>query len=86
MILQISIAHNNVDSFHCQLDELVRLHQNDKWLKKLPERSLCYAAYVGSNLVIETLIQNGVGEEKSVGLLFLQQQICFKSNYNMLYQ
>ena len=67
MILQISIAHNDVDSFHCHLDELVRLHQNDKWSKKLPEKSLCYAAYVGSNPVIETLIQNGVGEEKSVG-------------------
>ena len=67
MILQSSIKENDVDSFHCHLDKLVRLHQNDKWLKKLPEESLCYAAYVGSNPVIETLIQNGVGEEKSAG-------------------
>ena len=67
MILQNNIAQNDVESFHCHLDELVRLHQNDKWLKKLSEKLLCYAAYVGSNPVIETLIQNGVGEEKSVG-------------------
>ena len=51
-----------MDCFHCHLDELARLLQNDE-LKKLLEKSLCYAAYVGSNPVVETLIQNGVGKD-----------------------
>ena len=62
MILQNCIAHNDVDGFHCHLDELVRLLQNDELMKKLLEKSLCYAAYVGSNPMVETLIQNGVGK------------------------
>ena len=62
MILQKCIAHNDVDGFHCHLDELARLLQNNE-LKKLLEESLCYAAYVGSNPIVETLIQNGVGKD-----------------------
>ena len=63
MILQNRIAHNDVDNFHCHLEELVRLLQNDELMKKLLEESLCYAAYVGSNPMVETLIQNGVGKD-----------------------
>ena len=63
MILQNRIAHNDVDNFQCHLDELVRLLQNDELMKKLLEESLCYAAYVGSNPMVETLIQNGVGKD-----------------------
>ena len=63
MILQNRIAHNDVDNFQCHLDELVRLLQNDELMKKLLEESLCYAAYVGSNPIVETLIQNGVGKD-----------------------
>ena len=63
IILQNCIAHNDVDGFHCHLDELARLLQNNHELKKLLEESLCYAAYVGSIPILETLIQNGVGKD-----------------------
>ena len=63
MILRDSIKHNDVDGFHCHLDKLARLLQSDELMKKLLEKSLCYAAYVGSNPMVETLIQNGVGKD-----------------------
>ena len=53
-----------MDSFHCQLDELEGLLQNSERMKGLLEADgvLCYAAYVGSNPVVVTLIQKGVGK------------------------
>ena len=53
-------------SFHCHLDELERAAQNSQRMKELlvADGILCYAAYVGSNPVVETLIQKGVGKEK----------------------
>ena len=60
-----SIKENNVDSFHCLLDELERIAQNNERMKELLERdgTLCFAAHIGSNLMVETLIQKGVGKE-----------------------
>ena len=53
-----------MDSFYHHLDELERLLSGDGWMKKrIKERALGFAAYVGSNLVVETLIQKGVGKE-----------------------
>ena len=65
MTLRESIKGNNVDSFHRHLDELERIVQNNEWMKELLEEDgvLCYAAWIGSNPVVETLIEKGVGEE-----------------------
>ena len=54
-----------MDSFHCHLDELERIVQNTDRMKNLLEEGgvLCYGAFIGSNPVVETLIQKGVGEE-----------------------
>ena len=54
-----------MDSFHRQLDELEGLLQNSERMKGLLETDgiLCYAAYVGSNPVVQTLIQKGVGRK-----------------------
>ena len=54
-----------MDSFHHHLEELERLLQNSKRMKELLENAgvLCYGAFVGSNPVVETLLQKGVGEE-----------------------
>ena len=63
--LRKSIKESNVDSFHRHLEELERLLQNSKRMKELLEDAgvLCYGAFVGSNPVVETLLQKGVGEE-----------------------
>ena len=60
------IKENDADSFHCHLDELERVVLDNEKLKKLLEQdgTLCYAAYVGSTPVVETLIQKGVGKEE----------------------
>ena len=54
-----------MDSFHCHLDELERIVQNNEGMKELLEQdcTLCLAAHVGSNQVVETLIRKGVGKE-----------------------
>ena len=53
-----------MDSFHLHLDELERLlSDEDKKKGQIRQRILCYAAFVGSNPVVETLIQKGVGKE-----------------------
>ena len=54
-----------MDSFHRHLDELERIVQNNDWMKELLEEDgvLCYAAWVGSNPVVETVIEKGVGKE-----------------------
>ena len=66
MTLRDSVKENNVDSFHRHLDQLERVVQNSELLKELLEQDgiLCYPAYIGSNPMVETLIQKGVGKEK----------------------
>ena len=63
--LRESIKENNVASFHRHLDELERIVQNNDRMKQLLEQhgTLCYAAHIGSNPVVEALIQKGVGKE-----------------------
>ena len=53
-----------MDSFHRHLDELERIVQNTERMKVLLQHggTLCLAAHVGSNPVVETLIQKGVGK------------------------
>ena len=54
-----------MESFHRHLDELERILQNSERIKQLLEEDgvLCYGAYIGSNPVVETLIEKGVGKE-----------------------
>ena len=53
-----------MDSFHRHLDELERLLSgDDKMKRRMKSRALCFAAFVGSNPVVETLIHKGVGKE-----------------------
>ena len=52
-----------MDSFHLHLDELERLLSDDDKKRQIRQRILCYAAFIGSNPVVEAVIQNGVGEE-----------------------
>ena len=54
-----------MDSFHRHLDELERIVQNNERMKELLEEDgvLCYAAWIGSNPVVQTLIEKGVGKE-----------------------
>ena len=65
MTLRESIKENNVDSFHHHLDELERIVQNNERMKELLEvdGTLCLTAWIGSNPVVETLIEKGVGKE-----------------------
>ena len=65
MTLRESIEENNVDSFHHHLDELERIVQNNERMKELLKVNgiLCLAAWIGSNPVVETLIEKGVGKE-----------------------
>ena len=53
-----------MDSFHHHLDELERLlSDDDKKKRRIRQNILCYAGFEGSNPVVETLIQKGVGKE-----------------------
>ena len=52
-----------MDSFHHHLDELERLLSDDEKKERMKSRALSFAAFVGSNPVVETLIQKGVGKE-----------------------
>ena len=52
-----------MDFFHRHLDELERLLSgDDKKKRQIKESVLCYAAYCGSTLVVEALVQKGVGK------------------------
>ena len=63
-LLRNTIEKNDVKSFHCHLDELERLPYGDEKMKvQIKERALCYAAYIGSNRMIETLVQEDIGKE-----------------------
>ena len=62
-MLRDTIKSNDVDSTHRHLDELERLlNADDKKKGRIKENVLCFAARVGSNAVVEALIQEGVGE------------------------
>lgn len=63
MALRQSIEENDVDSFQFHLDELESVLKNQR-MKKLLEKdgTLCYAAHVGSNPIIEALIEKGIGK------------------------
>ena len=53
-----------MESFHHHLDELERLLSgNGKKTRRIKSRALSFGAFVGSNPVVETLIQKGVGKE-----------------------
>ena len=63
-MLRNATKNNDVDSFHCHLDELKRLLSGDDKRKIQIEQSvLCFAAYCGSTPVVDALIHNGVGKE-----------------------
>ena len=53
-----------MDSFHRHFDELERLlSDDDRKMRRVKSRALTFAAFVGANPVVETLIQKGVGKE-----------------------
>ena len=53
-----------MDSFHCHLDELERLlSDDDRKKRRIKQSVLCYAAHLGSNPVVEALIEKGVGKK-----------------------
>ena len=53
-----------MDSFHRHIDELERLLSDDDMEKRQIKQSiLCSAAHLGSTLVVETLIEKGVGKK-----------------------
>ena len=61
-----------MDLFHRHLDELERLlSDDDKKKRQIKQSIFCYAAHLGSNPVVEALIQKGVGKE------------CYNKNCNM---
>ena len=63
--LRESIKRHNVDTFHRHLHELERVLQSSERIKKLltADGTLCYAAFIGSDPMVETLIQKGVGKK-----------------------
>ena len=81
-MLRESIKAKNVDSFHWHLNELERVVQNNEGMKRLLEQdgTLCYAAYIGSNPVVKTVIRKGVGKYLSrrdnLKSLVAGQSIC----------
>ena len=62
-MLKKTIRYSDMDSFHHHLDELERLVSDDDKMRQIRQSILCYAAFVGSNPVVEALIHKGVGEE-----------------------
>ena len=53
-----------MDSFHRHLDELERLlSDDDRKKRRIKQSVLCYAAHLGSNPVVEALIEKGVGKK-----------------------
>ena len=53
-----------MDSFHRHLDELERLLSgDDRKKRRIKESVLCCAAHLGSNPVVEALIEKGVGKK-----------------------
>ena len=65
-----------MDSFHCHLDELeMLLSDDDRKKRRIRQSILCYAAYCGSNPMVEALIQKGVGEECTVIRIILYTSV-----------
>ena len=63
MLLREATENNDMNSFHRHLDELERLLSDDDMEKRRIKQSiLCSAAYLGSNPMVEALIQKGVGK------------------------
>ena len=65
-----------MDSFHRHLDELERLlSDDDRKKRRIKQSILCYATHLGSNPVVEALIQKGVGKvfcnESETGLILV---------------
>ena len=61
-----------MNPFHHHIDELERLLSDDDMEKRrIKESTLCYAAHLGSNPMVEALIQKGVGKE------------CYIENHNI---
>ena len=61
--LREAIKEKNEDSFHRHLSWLDELLQDDIRMKDLLNGSLTYAAYIGFQPAVETLIQKGAGKE-----------------------
>ena len=63
MLLREATENNDMDSFHRHLDELERLlSDDDRKKRRIRQSVLCYAAHLGSNPMVEALIQKGVGK------------------------
>ena len=63
-MLKETIRNNDIDSFHCHLDELERLLGDDNEKKgRMKSMALSFAAFVGSNPAVESLLQKGVGKD-----------------------
>ena len=76
MDLKKAIGHKDVESFNLHLAELERLFQDDDNAMReqlTASGALCYAAWIGSVPMMDTLIQKGVGKHcckmKAVSLL-----------------
>ena len=64
--LREAIKEKNEESFHRHLSGLDKLLQDDIRMKDLLNDSLTYAAYIGFQPAVETLIQKGAGKEYSM--------------------
>ena len=63
--LKEAIKEKDEDSFHSHLSGLDEFLQDDKMMKELLDGSLAYAAYIGFQPAVETLIQKGGGKKYS---------------------
>ena len=63
--LREAIKEKDEDSFHHCLSGLAELLQDDNRMKELLDGSLAYAAYIGFQPAVETLIQKGAGMKYS---------------------
>ena len=66
MKLREAITGKDEDLFHCHIDELEKLLQDDDRMRELLDATgtLAYAAYVGFQPAVETLvIRKGAGME-----------------------
>ena len=61
--LREAIKDKDENSFHRHLSGLDELLQDDNKMKELLDGSLAYAAFIGFQPAVETLIQRGGGKE-----------------------
>ena len=64
--LREAIKEKNEESFHRHVSGLDELLQDDIRMKDLINGSLTYAAYIGFQPAVETLIQKDAGKEYSL--------------------